>query len=120
MNENAGRGLTHFFNAFHWSIAGFRSALFHEEAFRQEVVLFVILAPLGYWLGQTGVERALLIGSLFLVLVTELLNTGVEAAIDRISEEHHDLSKRAKDVGSAAVFLALTNVIVVWSLVLIG
>jgi diacylglycerol kinase (ATP) len=106
-------------NAFRWSLAGFRSTLRNEEAFRQEVMGFIVLAPIGYWLGDTGVERALLIGSLLLVLIVELLNSAVESAIDRIGMEHHPLSGRAKDQGSAAVFVSLINAFLVWLLVLL-
>ncbi len=81
--------------------------------------MFVVLAPLGIWLGQSGVERALLVGSLMLVLIVELLNSAVEALVDRIGSERHELSGVAKDLGSAAVFVALVLVVVVWSLVLI-
>ena len=81
--------------------------------------MFVVLAPLGVWLGQSGVERALLVGSLMLVLIVELLNSAVEALVDRIGSERHELSGVAKDLGSAAVFVALVLVVVVWSLVLI-
>ena len=99
-------------------MAGFKAALKHEAAFRQEVALFVILAPLGFWLGRNGIERSLLIGSLVLVLIVELLNSAVEAVVDRIGSEKHELSGRAKDMGSAAVLLALLLVVVVWTLVL--
>jgi diacylglycerol kinase (ATP) len=112
------RGLRRLINAARWSMKGFRSTFRNEEAFRQELLLLVVLAPLGYWLGQTGVERALLIGSLFLVLIVELLNTAVETVVDRIGPEHHKLSGRAKDQGSAAVFLAVMWVILTWTLVL--
>lgn len=81
--------------------------------------MFVVLAPLGIWLGQSGVERTLLVGSLMLVLIVELLNSAVEALVDRIGSERHELSGVAKDLGSAAVFVALVLVVVVWSLVLI-
>ncbi len=81
--------------------------------------MFVVLAPLGIWLGQSGVERALLVGSLMLVLIVELLNSAVEALVDRIGSERHELSGVAKDLGSAAVFVALVLVVVVWSLLLI-
>ena len=101
-----------------YSLAGFKAALKHEAAFRQEVALFVILAPLGFWLGRNGIERSLLIGSLVLVLIVELLNSAVEAVVDRIGSEKHELSGRAKDMGSAAVLLALLLVVVVWTLVL--
>jgi diacylglycerol kinase (ATP) len=100
------------------SISGLRLALRKEAAFRQELLLFLILVPLGAWLGHDGVERALLIGTLFLVLIVELLNSAIETAIDRISKSRHKLSRRAKDMGSAAVYLSLLLVVVVWGLVL--
>lgn len=113
------RGIRRLINAARWSIKGFRSTFRNEEAFRQELLLLPILAPLGYWLGQTGVERALLIGSLFIVLIVELLNSAVESVVDRIGPEQHKLSGRAKDQGSAAVFLALLLVVLTWVLVLL-
>ncbi|MGH8120759.1 MAG: diacylglycerol kinase [Gammaproteobacteria bacterium] len=100
------------------SFRGLKAAFVNEAAFRQEVILSVALIPLGLWLGQTGLERALLTGSILLVMIVELLNSGIEAVVDRISAEHHELSGRAKDVGSAAVLLSLLLVIVIWSLVL--
>jgi diacylglycerol kinase (ATP) len=102
-----------------YSARGLSSVFRHEAAFRQELLLAAILAPLGLWLGETGLERALLVGVLMLVLIVELLNSGIEAAIDRFGDEIHSLSGRAKDAGSAAVFLSLVNVIVVWGLVLL-
>jgi len=101
-----------------YSFAGLKAALVNEAAFRQEMALFVILAPLGLWLGRDGVERSLLVGSLVLVLVVELLNSAVEAAVNRIGNEPHELSGRAKDIASAAVFLSLLLVALVWVLVL--
>ena len=101
-----------------YSAAGLKAALRGETAFRQELALFVVLAPLGLWLGRNGVERALLFGSLLLVLVVELLNSAIEAAINRIGAERNELSGLAKDLGSAAVFVALLIVISVWTLVL--
>ena len=101
-----------------YSLAGLKAALKHEAAFRQEAALFVILAPLGFWLGRNGIERSLLIGSLVLVLVVEMVNSAVEAVVDRIGSEQHELSGRAKDMGSAAVLLALLLVVTVWTLVL--
>ncbi|NQV47086.1 MAG: diacylglycerol kinase [Rhodospirillaceae bacterium] len=98
---------------------GLKAAWETEAAFRQEVFLFIILAPLGMWLGESGLERAALVGALFIVLIAELLNSGLEAAIDRIGEDIHPLSKKAKDVGSAAVFIALVNVVVTWGLILV-
>ena len=100
-----------------YSAAGLRSALKCEAAFRQEVILFAILAPVGFWFGNDAVERALLVGSLVIVLIVELLNSAVEATVDRISKERHKLSRRAKDMGSAAVSLALLQVVFVWALV---
>lgn len=101
-----------------YSLAGLKAAVSHEAAFRQELALVLILAPLGIWLGHTGVERVLLVGSLILVLVAELLNSAVEALVNRIGSERHELSGMAKDMGSAAVFLAIVLVIVVWILIL--
>jgi diacylglycerol kinase (ATP) len=101
------------------SIQGLRAAWRHEAAFRQEVALAAIGAPLGWWLGGSAVERALLIGSLLAVLVVELVNSAVESAVDRIGEEDHPLSARAKDLGSAAVLLSLLAAAAVWALVLL-
>lgn len=100
------------------SVAGLKAAWRGEAAFRQEVCLVGSLAPLGLWLGENGTERALLLGSLLLLLVVELLNSAVEALVDRIGPEYHPLSGRAKDLGSAAVFLTLMLVAVTWALVL--
>jgi diacylglycerol kinase (ATP) len=107
-------------NATHYSLAGLAAAVRHEDAFRQELILVVLLTPLALWLGDTGVERALLIGSLILVLIVELLNSAVEATVDRISFESHRLAKRAKDIGSAAVMLSLVNAGVVWLLIILS
>lgn len=112
-------GLARIYAAFFNSLAGFRAAWINEEAFRQEGWLFFLGAPLGLWLGQTGLERAILVGVLFNVLIVELLNSAVEAAVDRIGFEQHELSARAKDIGSAAVFTSLILAAVVWLLVLI-
>ena len=113
-------GLRRVLNATHYSLAGLAAAARHEDAFRQELILVVLLAPLALWLGDTGVERALLIGSLILVLIVELLNSAVEATVDRISFENHRLAKRAKDIGSAAVMLSLVNAGVVWLLIILS
>ena len=112
-------GLERVVKAAGYSWAGLKAAFRHEAAFRQEVALCVPLVPLGLWLGHTGIERALLVGCLLLVLIAELLNSAVESVVDRIGPEHHELSGRAKDIGSAAVFVALVNVAVVWGLVLV-
>ncbi|MFN3543328.1 MAG: diacylglycerol kinase [Thiobacillus sp.] len=113
-------GLRRIVNAASYSWAGLRAAFRHEDAFRQEVFLLIPLVPLALYLGDDGVERALMLGSLLLVLIVELLNSAVEAAVDRISLEHSELIKRAKDMGSAAVMIALVNVVVVWALILLG
>ena len=101
-----------------WSLQGLRAAWMHESSFRLEVYLFVVLAPLALWLGADGIERALLVGSMALVLSAELLNSAVEAVIERYGPEHHELAGRAKDMGSAAVFVLMMNVLLVWGLVL--
>ena len=105
--------------AFLWSMKGLRATWDVESSFRLEVYLFLVLAPLGYWLGANGVERAILIGTLVLVLVVEVLNSAVEAVVDRWGPEHHELAGRAKDMGSAAVFLSDMNVLICWGLILL-
>ena len=112
-------GLRRLMNAAGYSIEGLAAAARHEDAFRQELALAAVLVPLGLWLGKTGVERALLVASVLLVLVVELLNSAIEATVDRVSLDHHRLAKRAKDLGSAAVMLSLVNVAAVWLLVLL-
>jgi diacylglycerol kinase (ATP) len=113
-------GLRRVLNAAGYSWAGLAAAFKHEDAFRQEVFLALLLIPLALVLGETGMARALMIAAVLGVLIVELLNSAVEAAVDRISLEHHQLIKRAKDMGSAAVMIALVNVAVVWILVLLG
>ena len=112
-------GLRRLINAFGYSIAGTLAAFKHEDAFRQEVILSAVLVPLALYLGQTGVEQALMIASILLVIIVELLNSSVEATVDRISVKRHKLSKRAKDIGSAAVFFSLINAAVIWFLILV-
>lgn len=107
-------GIDRVMHAAEYSIDGLRSAYRSESAFRQEFWLAVALVPLAFWLGRGWVEVALLAGSVILVLIVELLNSAIEAAIDRISFELHDLSKRAKDIGSAAVFLSLLLCAGIW------
>ena len=101
-----------------WSLQGLHAAWRHESSFRLEVYLFVVLAPLALWLGDNGLERALLVGSMLLVLSAELLNSAIEAVIERYGPEHHELAGRAKDMGSAAVFVLMMNVLLAWALVL--
>jgi len=113
------RGLARIVQAFFNSLSGLADAWRHESAFRQEILLAAVLVPIACAVHVNSTERAMLIGSVLLVLIVELLNSSVEAAIDRISFEHHSLSKRAKDVGSAAVFVALVLMALVWGLVLV-
>lgn len=111
-------GLRRLFNAFGYSLDGFKAAYKHEDAFRQEVLLSIILTPLAFYLGNSAIEIALMITSVLLVLIVELLNSAIEAVVDRVSIERHELAKRAKDIGSAAVFIALLIMVVVWCLIL--
>ena len=113
-------GLRRILNAFVYSLEGLAAAFRHEDAFRQELFVAAILVPAVFFLPASGTGKALMISSVLLVLIVELLNTAVEAAVDRISLENHLLAKRAKDIGSAAVFLSLLNVAAVWLLVLFG
>lgn len=112
-------GLRRVMSAARNSLAGLAEAIRCEDAFRQELVLSTVLVPLAFWIGESGLERALLVGSLLLVLIVELVNSAIEATVDRISFENHRLAKRAKDIGSAAVLLALLNAACVWALVVI-
>lgn len=102
-----------------WSLKGLALTWRLESSFRLEVYLFAVLAPLGLWLGQDGVERAILVGCLMLVLIVEVVNSAVEAVVDRFGSEWHELAGRAKDMGSAAVFLCDLNVLLCWGLILI-
>ena len=112
-------GVQRVINATRYSLEGLAAAARHEDAFRQELILAAVMMPLGLWLGADGVERALLVGSVLMVLIVELLNSAVEATVDRVSLEDHQLAKRAKDIGSAAVMMSLVTVGVVWLLVLL-
>ena len=115
-NQN---GLKRILRAFSYSMKGFKACFELEEAFRQEVILLSPLVPLGLWLGETPVERALLVGSLLLVPTVELLNSAIEANVDRVGLERHELSARAKDIASAAVFSSIAFVVVIWLLILL-
>lgn len=112
-------GLKRLINASKYSIAGFQAAYKHEEAFRQEVWLMLAAVPLSFWVADNAIEWLLLIGSLFAVMIIELLNTAVENAIDRFGGEKHELSGRAKDVGSAAVMLGIFIALIVWVTIII-
>jgi diacylglycerol kinase (ATP) len=124
MNDTGDRqkptGFTRLFRAFGASSKGLAGAYREEAAFRQELALAVVVIPLGLWLGHNGVERVLLIAPMFLVLVVELLNSAIEATVDRIGLERHALSGLAKDIGSAAVLVSLLLLAAVWVLVLTG
>lgn len=113
-------GFDRILSASKYSYQGLKAQWKHEAAFRQEAWLFLIALPFALWLGDSGLERAVLILSVGLVLIVETLNSGVEAVVDRISDEHHELSGRAKDLGSAAVMLALILAVVVWLVILLG
>ncbi|KZN12438.1 diacylglycerol kinase [Marinomonas sp. TW1] len=113
-------GLNRVISAAKYSYQGLRAQWQHEAAFRQEACLFLVSLPFALWLGDSGLERAVLIFSVGVVLIVETLNSSVEAIVDRISHEHHELSGRAKDLGSAAVMLALILAAVVWLVILFG
>lgn len=109
----------HVLRAFRWSMQGLAACWRHESSFRLECAAFLVLAPLGLWLGQGAVERVLLVSSLIAVLGAEVLNSALEAAVDRFGPERNELVGRAKDMGSAAVFLFMMNVLLVWGLILL-
>ncbi|SEA77315.1 diacylglycerol kinase [Thiothrix caldifontis] len=118
MAYSGNTGLTRIIKAAQYSWQGFCAAYKHEEAFRQEVWIMAIAFPLALWLGENGVEKALMIGSVLLLLIVELLNSAVEAVVDRTGMERHKLSGRAKDMGSAAVTIAILNVVIIWGFML--
>lgn len=113
-------GLRRLLNAFGYSLEGIKAAYKNEDAFRQEVLMAIVLIPLAIYLGKTRLETAVMIASVILVIIVELLNSSIEATVDRISLENHNLAKRAKDIGSAAVLLSLLNLAVVWGLLIFG
>ncbi len=116
MGKTGATGFTRVWKALFYSLQGFRSAWRHEAAFRQELVLAALLVPAAFWLGDDAVDYALLLGCLFVVLITELLNSAIEANVDRVGTEQHRLSGQAKDMASAAVFCALAMTVVIWGL----
>lgn len=118
MAKAGATGITRIINAAGYSWLGFKAAYKNEAAFRQELWLAIILIPTGIYLGETLIDKAILICSVLFVLVVELLNSAIESVVDRIGDEHHELSGRAKDMGSSAVFLAITITIVIWLAVL--
>lgn len=113
-------GLRRVWNALHYSLAGLQAAYRHEDAFRQETWLALLLIPIALFMPVSNLGKAMMVASVLLVLIVELLNSAIEAVVDRISLEQHPLAKRAKDIGSAAVFISLLNVLAVWILILIG
>jgi len=112
------RGVLRFIEAAKYSSQGLKAAYKHEEAFRQEVWLGIILFPTAFFIANNGIELAILLASLILVLIVELLNSAIEAVVDRIGTEKHELSGRAKDIASAAVTFSLVNVVVIWAAVI--
>jgi len=118
--KSTNQGLKRIINATGYSLKGLKFAWLNEAAFREEVVVAAVAIPLAIWLGDDHIEQALMIICCFLVLIAEVLNSAIEAVVDRISEEHHPLSGSAKDLGSAAVFLSLGLFIVVWALMLLN
>jgi diacylglycerol kinase (ATP) len=117
MEEAKDTILAHIIKAVIWSMAGIKAAWKNEQAFRWEAIIVLLMMPVGLWLGRTAVEWALLIASSMSILITELLNSAVEAVVDRIGPERHELSKRAKDLGSAAAFISMITAAVVWGLI---
>ena len=116
--QNSTFNVIRMFLAIKYSMNGLKDAFFREPAFRLELIGTLILVPVALWLGDSGLEKSILISAVFAVLVVEIINSAIEAAIDRVGPELNDLSRRAKDLGSAAVLLTLINVLVVWALVL--
>jgi len=113
------KGILRIIKATKYSFYGFKAAIKYEAAVRQELALLLVLTPVCLFMDVTSVEKVLMVGSLFIVLITELLNSAVEAVVDRVGSEYHELSGRAKDIGSAAVFVALANVVLVWGIILL-
>ena len=118
MANSEAKGLKRLINATRYSLAGLKAAWKHEEAFRMEIIAAAVMLPLAFWLGQTAAQRGVLVGTCFVVLITELLNSAIEAIVDRIGTDHHELSGRAKDIGSAAVMLSLIMTVIVWGIVI--
>jgi diacylglycerol kinase (ATP) len=113
-------GLRRLINAFGFSMDGFKAAYQHEDAFRMEVLLAIVLIPLAFYLGNSAIARAMMLASVLLLVIVELVNSAIEATVDHISLEKNVLAKRAKDIGSAAVLLSLINLAVVWGLLIFG
>jgi len=117
LGNSKDRGIRRLINAFYYTLAGFKAAWIHEEAFRQEIIMAALIIPLGIWLGDSGTQKAILIGMYLIIPLTELLNTAIEVTVDRIGQKRHVLSERAKDIGSAAVFLSICIALIVWIII---
>jgi diacylglycerol kinase (ATP) len=117
LGNGKNKGIRRLINAGKYSAAGFKAAWVNEEAFRQEITLAILMVPLGIWLGTSGTQRAILIAIYFIVPLTELLNSAIEATVDRVGQERHELSGRAKDLGSAAVLLSIFIASIVWIII---
>ncbi|NLD36324.1 MAG: diacylglycerol kinase [Desulfatiglans sp.] len=117
MGDGSNRGLKRLVNAFFYSVAGFKAAWKNEEAFRQEIIAGIIFVPSGFFIGETGIQKAILIISYLIIPLVELLNSALEAVVDRVGMERHELSGRAKDIGSAAVFLSICIAAIAWLLI---
>jgi diacylglycerol kinase (ATP) len=115
-NSNC-KGIHRIINAGKYSAAGFKAAWINEEAFRQEILMAMLIVPLGMWLGRSWTQRAILVGIYFIIPLTELLNSAIEAIVDRVGQERHELSGRAKDLGSAAVVLSICIASIVWIII---
>lgn len=118
MAKPGNTGITRIIKAFGFSMQGLRASWKHESAFRQETLLALVLLPAAFWLASTPAELMILLITLFIVVITEVLNSAVEAVVDRVSDDHHQLAGRAKDMGSAAVFLSLVMTAVVWGVLI--
>ncbi len=117
LENSKNSGIRHILDAFRYTYAGLKAAWINEWAFRLEIILLVVVVPLGLWMGTSSSQRAILIGSYFIIPLTELLNSAIESMVDRIGRERHELSRRAKDMGSAAVFLAICTALIVWLII---
>lgn len=118
MGDGSNRGLKRLVNAFYYSVAGFKAAWINEAAFRQEVLVGIIVVPAGFFIGETGTQKAILISSYLIIPLVELLNSAIEATVDRFGNERNELSGRAKDIGSASVFLSICIAAILWLLIL--
>ncbi|MDT8318661.1 MAG: diacylglycerol kinase [bacterium] len=119
MGNSEARGIRRLINATRYSISGLKAAWKNEEAFRMEVTAALIMLPCAFWLGNTATQRGLLVGTCFVVMITELLNSAIETVVDRIGPDRHELSGRAKDIASAAVMLSLIMTLIIWALVIV-